>query len=272
MKIILSRKGFDSKSGEYPSPILPDGKFVSLPIPDESDIFYSNLKLNGFTYYEIMKQLGMKKYNEKSTCHLDPDICMNVLERPKNWRPIFGQIDKSQKHLNNQDVKEGDLFLFFGMFRKTKYNEGKLVFCKNDPEIHAIFGYLQINEIIRTASEADKIKDWMYYHPHIKSKERRLDPSNAVYIAREKVSWNDKVAGAGCFHFNEKLVLTKKGYSKSRWDLDPEIFGNLKITYHPNPWKENYFQSLKSPGQEFVIEENEKVENWAKELINNISI
>jgi hypothetical protein len=33
MKVILSRKGFDSASGGMPSPILPDGTLISLPIP-----------------------------------------------------------------------------------------------------------------------------------------------------------------------------------------------------------------------------------------------
>ena len=33
MKIILSRKGFDSENGGYPSPILPNGTLLSIPIP-----------------------------------------------------------------------------------------------------------------------------------------------------------------------------------------------------------------------------------------------
>jgi hypothetical protein len=36
MKLILSRKGFDSSTGGIPSPIFPDGRMVSLPIPDKS--------------------------------------------------------------------------------------------------------------------------------------------------------------------------------------------------------------------------------------------
>lgn len=32
MKVILSRKGFDSTYGGYPSLILPDGELISLPI------------------------------------------------------------------------------------------------------------------------------------------------------------------------------------------------------------------------------------------------
>ncbi len=35
MRIILSRKGFDSGSGGVPNPILPDGRLVPLPIPDQ---------------------------------------------------------------------------------------------------------------------------------------------------------------------------------------------------------------------------------------------
>ncbi len=34
MKVILSRKGFDSSYGGCPSPILPDGTLLSLPIPE----------------------------------------------------------------------------------------------------------------------------------------------------------------------------------------------------------------------------------------------
>jgi len=34
MKIILSRKGFDSSLGKIPSPIFPSGELCSLPIPE----------------------------------------------------------------------------------------------------------------------------------------------------------------------------------------------------------------------------------------------
>jgi hypothetical protein len=33
--LILSRKGFDSGFGGRPSPVLPDGRMVSLPIPED---------------------------------------------------------------------------------------------------------------------------------------------------------------------------------------------------------------------------------------------
>jgi hypothetical protein len=38
MKVILSRKGFDSEYGGIASPILPDGTLLSLPIPRFSSL------------------------------------------------------------------------------------------------------------------------------------------------------------------------------------------------------------------------------------------
>ena len=32
MKVIISRKGFDSSAGNMASPILPDGRVISLPM------------------------------------------------------------------------------------------------------------------------------------------------------------------------------------------------------------------------------------------------
>ena len=51
MKIILSRKGFDSGNGGQPSPILPDGTLLSMPIPsNDSDNTYSTIMWNGMSY------------------------------------------------------------------------------------------------------------------------------------------------------------------------------------------------------------------------------
>ena len=45
MKIILSRKGFDSASGGLCNPILPDGTLLSMPIPGTSKnpVYYKDL-------------------------------------------------------------------------------------------------------------------------------------------------------------------------------------------------------------------------------------
>jgi hypothetical protein len=49
MKIILSRKGFDSSSGGVPSPIFSDGDMLSLPIPDRaSTVKYDEIAGNSW--------------------------------------------------------------------------------------------------------------------------------------------------------------------------------------------------------------------------------
>ena len=54
MKVILSRKGFDSEYGGYLSPILPNEQMISLPIPDsKDDIRYSGIKAGESTYYDL---------------------------------------------------------------------------------------------------------------------------------------------------------------------------------------------------------------------------
>lgn len=262
MKIILSRKGFDSKYGGYSSPILPDGRMISLPIPQKDDsIRYSDLRLDkNKTYYDIMKELDIKGFDGR--CHLDPDIYSSVKIRDNQWKPLFGQSSHAQSHLNNKEVREGDLFLFFGTFRKTIItDEGKLKFDLKDRPKHIIFGYLQIEKIIRKNEE---VEDWMEYHSHC-SPNRDWKKNNTVYVATKKLSFNPNLSGAGVFNYDKSLVLTAEGLSKSRWKL-PEFFRG-KISYHKNKhWNRGYFQSV-GMGQEFVTEEDPKIEKWAMELI-----
>ena len=47
MKIILSRKGFDSQNGKAPSPIMPNGDLISMPIPTEDKDRYQDLIYQG---------------------------------------------------------------------------------------------------------------------------------------------------------------------------------------------------------------------------------
>lgn len=74
MKVILSRKGFDSSCGGQASPILPDGTLLSLPIPSNDVHKYSELSWGCLSYLDIIKQLKHKTtLNERSHCHLNPD-------------------------------------------------------------------------------------------------------------------------------------------------------------------------------------------------------
>lgn len=157
----------------------------------------------------------------------------------------------------------GDLFVFFGWFRRTTMVNGSLVFDNSAPDQHIIFGYLQIGQIIRQDDDVD-IPEWMRSHPHFGYVD---DPSNTIYVAREKLSWNEKYLGAGSFDFHKDLVLTKEGLSRSKWDL-PIIFKETDISYHSHDsWKSDYFQSA-GRGQEFVVTCTPEIEEWTKRLID----
>lgn len=265
MKIILSRKGFDCKYGGYPSPILPDGRIVSFPVPGSGDDRYLKLMLRREkSYLDLMEELNIIGFDNRSYCHLDPDIYYSVKKRCKNWRGAFGQANQAYTHLNNQSVHEDDLFLFFGWFRFTEKTNGKLKFV--GPNMHVIFGYLQIDKIYN-CDNFEEIPDWLREHPHYKW--RKL-ANNVIYSAKEVFSVDHNFLGYGTFQYNEKLKLTKDGYTRSCWNL-PEIFNDLKISYHNNKsWRKDYFKSAEI-GQEFVVEENKEVMKWAYMLIQNYS-
>lgn len=60
MKVVLSRKGVDSQYGKLASPILPDGTLLSLPIPSDDELTYSEIKWNGSSYWDIILSLKSK--------------------------------------------------------------------------------------------------------------------------------------------------------------------------------------------------------------------
>lgn len=277
MKIILSRKGFDSGYGGYPSLILPNNEMITLPIPStfETDCKYSEIKTkSGNNLYELMKQLNKNirigkfvKLDEDTKCHLDPDLSAFSIPREKLWRGAFGQINAAQKVLENNQVKEGDIFLFFGWFNNVVEKTGKYEFQKGNGK-HTIFGYLQIDKIIYP--HKDDIPNWLKNHPHAISLKRLMNPSNCIYIAKETCTFDKNIKGYGMFEYNPELDLSKNGMTRTCWNL-PEIFKEVKIAYHnQNSWKEGYFKSA-CRGQEFCIEENKKIEEWAIDLIQKYS-
>lgn len=276
MKVILIRKGFDSGTGGWPSIILPDKKMISFPIPDSTDnLKYSDIKTfeDGKSLYEIMKNLKRKPkiiinkdkfdFTEETHCHFDPDICNYALEREKGWKGIFGQIDQAEKVLENNKVKEEDLFIFFGWFKNVEEIKGE-TYKYIGKDKHVMFGYLQIDKILHP--KYDKIPEQFRNHPHIINQKDFDNDSNTIYIAKDVCTFDKNIRGYGMFKYNEELDLTKKGLSRSRWDL-PEFFKGLDITYHKDTaWKDGYFQSTYR-FQEAVIQENPKVSKWAQDLV-----
>ena len=88
MKVILSRKGFDSSNGGIVSPIFPDGTPVSLPIPSFDYDAYCDFQQDGINYYQILQDLGYK--GNCWHCHADPDLDESRrLNKEEGWVPAF---------------------------------------------------------------------------------------------------------------------------------------------------------------------------------------
>jgi len=262
MKIILSRKGFDSRYGGQPSPILPDGTLLSLPIPSKDDTMrFTDLYYEDKSYYQIIKELKPKtKIKENYTCHLDPDIRCDALKRETNWKGLFGQTGNPQRHLQNQGVDIGDIFLFFGWFKATRLKDGELEYIKDAPDLHVIFGYLEIGKIYNN----DKLPMYAFYHPH--ASRFSTEKNNCIYEASDRLSLDESKSGSGCLKYDKKRVLTKQGKTRSFWDM-PDIFREVNISHHSEKsFKEGYFCSAKI-GQEFVIGGNKEIVDWTKILI-----
>jgi hypothetical protein len=260
-KLILSRKGFDSSNGDKPSPIFEDGTLISLPIPNDNDqVLYQDLVYKDWSYQSILSDLGVNASYDKA--HLDPDIYKNaLLNRPYAWQACFGQCEQAQTHLCNEKVCKGDIFLFFGWFKETHVKDGKLSYVKGAKDLHVIYGYLQIGEMLTKSSVIEK----MSWHPHSKD-EFLKKKNNAIYVASPTLLDTD-LPGFGTFKFSEDLVLTKTGYSRSKWKL-PAVLEGKHMTYHDGSNKKaDYFQSAYI-GQEFVIKDtDENVRQWIIDLV-----
>jgi len=267
VKLILSRKGFDSFNGGVPSPVFPDGRMLSLPIPDKaSRVAYEDLCWPGQPAIgDIVEQLTGGRVSRHDGAHIDPDIFTGSLPRDEGWRPIFGQSNAAQAHLKNkkQNVGPGDIFLFFGLFRKVETKDSVLRFASSPPQQHVIFGWLQVDRVVQVDSCRESMP-WAHYHPHL-----HCDyPHNTLYIASEKLTlpgYGDMGRpGAGVFdRYSDTLRLTAPGEATSTWLLpawfDPDG-QKPPLTYHSATWRwgpiteKGVLLRSAHPGQEFVLD------------------
>jgi Nucleotide modification associated domain 3 len=280
MRIVLSRKGFDSASGGCPSPIFPDGRMLSLPIPDvQSPTRYQEIKWNDYNLGTIVLELTDGRIQPSDFAHLDPDLDRESLHRGEGWLPALGQTNAAQGHLRNRGVCAGDVFLFFGLFREIDIWDGRLIWKRDAKRIHVIWGWLQVGEVV-AVDRCDKTRyPWATRHPHF---HRGPEPNNTLYVARDKMDWDsvkDGGPGAGVFtQFSSRLQLTDPGFdSPSQWRLPAWFYpdsGKTPLSYHNDltRWqKESQCAKLKAVdrGQEFVLDCDyyPAAKGWLREVL-----
>ena len=288
MRIIVSRKGFDSSFGGIASPILENGSMMSFPIPGPSPTKYQDIFNPNADTDKILFDLTKGKMNGNMEVHFDPDLNPDNLRRKEGWLGSLGQTGSAQGHLEAQQVQKGDIFLFFGWFKETIFENESYRFKPKAPDIHSIFGYLQVGEILRLGANPNPAEiieqyPWLEGHPHLYG---TRDPNNTLYIASENLILNNNItpySGAGTFNrFSKDLQLTAENQnSRSLWKvpswLKPPSEDTSLLTYHGDKkrWSKNekgedLLQSV-AKGQEFVISLKDTIEfeQWFNRLLSN---
>ena len=59
---------------------------------------------------------------------------------------MLGQAGIAQSHLNKQDVGHGDIFPFFGLYRRVEETAQGRRFVKGAPELQVLCGWLQVDQ------------------------------------------------------------------------------------------------------------------------------
>jgi hypothetical protein len=264
MRLILSRKGFDSGIGRCPSPIMPDSTMVSLPIPDATgNITYREMNPRGLDVGKLVEDLS-RTTSADEPAHLDPDLDGTARARSPYWRPAFGQSRAAAKHLRNQGVGTGDLFLFFGWFRRVHCLNGCWRFVTATPDLHVLFGWLWVEDVIEFPAPPPP---GLKRHPH-------FDPTFDHVNRRDSIVYAGKPVGGGVFpKFTNELQLTAVGYQRSCWRLPGNFYG-CDLSYHRN--KDRWAKvggrctlQTVGRGQEFVLDctRHPTISRWAKGLI-----
>ena len=223
MKIVFSRKGFDSASGGSPSPII-DGRPVSIPIPTEgrSETTYGDLGLGS-----IVQRATRGRISATDLCHHDPMF--------EQGRCAFGQTGAAQTHLDNNGVGVGDVFLFFGLFARHARGYAH----------HRIFGYLEVadvNKVGTTPTPSSQPIGFRQRHPHTIG---HWSANNTIYSGPGDIAASDASG----------LRLSLADGPVSHWVV-PSWLRDVGLTYHGDParWESAGILRTVARGQEFVAD------------------
>ncbi len=259
MKIIFSRKGFDSKAGGFPSLIFPDNQLFSIPIPSStSHCDYSRLtfKYRDEPIQNILNQVTKNKIHNGSRhecnyaqavqgCHHDP-----MFIKEKN-RFSLGQTSGAKSHLRKQGIKPDDIFLFYGWFKRISLIDGNWRYVKSERDLHLIWSWMTVDEVIKLDnsdqrnSALNKFPE-LSVHPHM-AKDCSWKP-NTIYLSKEHCL--PQFSNIRC------LTDTKNYGGRSTWRLpmclnQPQAFTHLKSF---SPDNTDVIIRYCGYGQEFVLD------------------
>ena len=301
MKIILSRKGFDSGYGGCASPIFPDGSMASFPIPYPGAQHQMWEVLSGQHnlghVVEDLTRLKKKPITRMSEIHLDPDLRRSLANRCSDWRAALGQDGAAQTHLVNQNVDIGDIFLFFGWFRRVEKRQNQngtsatWNFVLGAPDVHVIFGWLQVGSILRVGKHPTPGSHpaWLNEHPHIRDA-NKFPANNTLYISSDQLVidgvWTGLPGGGTFEEFSSLRQLTDPAnLRRTAWQL-PDWFHPFvnpprsPLSCHSNPARWTRSDALPNKvnlasvpiGQEFILDGAEYADagGWLQQVFTDV--
>ena len=242
MRIIFSRKGFDSASGGKPSPIINNVP-VSLPIPSGPDEPYRYGELNhpvAGNMGDVVSAHTNGNITRHTHAHADPVL---------SWEQgpcALGQNGAAAAHLHNQGVDVGDVFVFFGLFASKEHKKH-----------HRIFGMMTVEQICKPGANPKGWKAYGLTTPHPHTDRPHQSPQNTLYIGTGQMAHNAHNA----------LRLSTQTMP-SLWQVPPWLT-RCGLSYHNNPdrWSHNTLK-LVGRGQEFVshVGDDQEAKNWISHI------
>ena len=267
-----------------PSPILPDGRLLPLPIPASHDAFQmQDLAVDDVDLSSLLFDLSQGRHSLQTTIHLDPDLNRRPDLQLSGWRPSLGQTGAAQSHLAAQMVGVGDVFLFFGWFRQIEKAQGRWRYDRDAPNLHLLFGWLEVGDVVPVVVDRERALQkypWIRNHPHVANPSHYTHPANTLYVASERSRFVPGIEGAGLFpQLREPLLLTAPGRSRSAWQLPRWFFPTTNrpaLSYHQrlDRWTLGpdhcQLQSV-AKGQEFVLRAGQypESEHWLRNILSH---
>jgi hypothetical protein len=270
-KIVISRKGVDSKYGAAASPILmPDGEMWSIPVPENrganhSTTKYGDIMRGSRSMGPIVAALTRGKLGPDHYAHFDPDLAEGSLPRRPGWKGLFGQGNRRAfTHLNKRHgVGVQDVFLFYGSFRHVDMTPTGYKYRSGSPVLHVFFGWLQVASQVSPV-HANATLPWARYHPNCMCPDDRDSLLQFIYVSDRLnlPGMTRELPGAGFFRkYHDELRLTLDGETKSVWRLPSWIHpsGGCRLSCNEKDVRWSYLPDgsvrLESAdiGQEFVL-------------------
>ncbi|MBV5347258.1 hypothetical protein JZU46_03445, partial [bacterium] len=179
-------------------------------------------------------------------CHHDP---MSMYLKGSK-RLVIGPGKRWESQLRSHGISAGDIFLFYGWFRRVAPTGGRWNYVRNAQDVHLIWSWMIVGSALRLDTQEDISTALAAFpgldaHPHLTN---GWDAPNGVYVSQEHA----------LLPFFQRGCLTdlKCYQGRSKWRL-PACFNQPQAFSHLNSFSPSGGEVIvryRGYGQEFVLD------------------